>query len=177
MQKKWVGKQFMVADKIFFATKFMKTGVLAVLIFITLFSCTQENLRDLLIKKINLFNRYGDKYFYGFDISPLRESENSVFRVVRFDTINEYAIIELKPHNRIYKNFFKDTIGLQFVYAFEQLQCTSLTYIDNHVKINFKFNREKYLLFRGYPQNDSLISRFDTTNSIQIDDKWKYVKL
>jgi len=155
----------------------MKNRAFTAIVLMLFFSCTKETLEDTLVKKINTFNSFGRNYFYGFDISPLREGENSVYRAVRFDTINEYAIFELKPHHRIHKNFLKDTIGLQFINAFEQLQCSSLTSFDNHVRINFKFKSERYLLFFGYPQKDSLGSRFDTTNSIQINDKWKYLKI
>jgi len=155
----------------------MKSVFFATLAFVTLFSCSQEKLEYLLSQKINLFNIYGDSLFYGFAVSPLRENENSVYSVTRFDTLNEYAIIELYPHSKIHKNFSKDTIKVAFAHIFGQLHCTSLIYINNCAMINFRFYGDKYLLFRGYPQSDDYIPCFDTTDAIKIDARWYYLKL
>ena len=159
------------------------TGAILILM---MFACSKADLKETLLIKINLFSQHENKYFQNISITPLSREPNQKspkqFEVRKKGRPN-FAVIQTVPENRILKNYYSDSLTLDFVKAFSELD---LTWLHNYnavindtmsikpiTHLEFRFGKENIIIFRGnpYPKDRAqmIIDR-----STGLTDQWRF---
>lgn len=136
-------------------------------------SCRFETNKVLLIKKAQYFDSIGHKTFNGFNFGRLRKGENASYKVSKFDSSGDYAVIKIYPAPKIEKNFRRDSIDLNFIEKFKALNCYYLVCKDNFVRIDCQIGKYRYVLYRGTPFK-SIYLPVDTTLAKPLDGNWSF---
>lgn len=177
MQEKWTGVQYMEDEQIFFAIKntyLMKILFISFLFCISISYCKEENVNETMVNKIEYYENYGSVIFNKYQITEMRD-HGGIFKVSRLDSIKDYAIINIHSDSKIEKNFTTDTINSYFLNTFKKINCYYLIADGNFVRIDFRFQQNNFLLYKGYPSK-SIYLQIDTSKSIPINELWSFVK-
>ncbi len=153
----------------------MKAIQILTIFILFMVSCRHKSDEFTIIQKVHYFDSTGVKIFNNYKINAIREGKNSNYEINRFDTVKDYALIRLYPESQIEKNFYKDTIDLDFVNAFKTLNCYFLVCKDNFVRIDFEAKKIRYVLYKGVPIKTVYLP-LDTSKAIKIDKNWAYFK-
>ena len=160
--------------------------LLVIVLILVISSCTEPTLQNTLNNKVAIFEKYETTYFNNLSITPLSrepyQKSPKEFEI-RKKGKPGFAVIQTVPEIRILKNYYSDSLSIDFVKAFAELDVTWLhnfdvnkndsTTIKPVTHLEFHFGKDNIVLFRensyhlGY---DKVISE----KSILLNGKWRY---
>jgi len=143
--------------------------------FITIFFSCTSNVEQEILSKIQLFEVDKAECFSNISIKSLRAQKKP--KVLEFEVrkqkVSGYAIIQTKPEQKILKNFFKDSLDLEFVKSFDNLDVRTLINTEGFTKMESIIDDNKIIIFSGIPPNNFYLP-FDTSKSFSVNRDWKY---
>jgi hypothetical protein len=163
---------------------------ICLLIFLITIGCSKPELSNEISNKIDLFIKNEEKYFENIGIRSLARGANQKspleFEVTKPQKPS-HAIIQTKPEMRILKNYYSDSLTIEFVRAFAELGLTNFYNYDSGIQpiltskpitlLEFKFDRDRIIVFRGGPYFDSVSAKALIEKSIPIRTPWRYTRI
>lgn len=159
---------------------------IGLLLGVIMLTCSKPSLSNVIMDKIDLFDKYENIYFKNISITPLSREPNQrnpkEFEI-RKKGKPSFAVIQTMPEIRILKNYYSDTLSIDFVKVFSELDLTRLHNYDKSqtdtlfetpiTHLEFCFGKEGIVLFMNKPylSKDEVRKIFE--NSIPIDNKWR----
>ena len=161
--------------------------ILGLLVGLIILTCSKPNLANILVNKIELFEKYENIYFKNISITRLSRELNQRSPMefeIRKKGRPSFAVIQTKPEIRILKNYYSDTLTIDFVKAFSELDLTGLhNYNENQndtlfqmpiTHLEFRSGKENIMLFRNNPYQTKEFAQVIVDKSIPIEGNWKY---
>lgn len=146
-----------------------------IILLFALISCYNKSVEDEILTRIEKYYKYKNEYFKDMNIRTLREiyrPKTLDFKVRRVGN-NNYALIQTKPERFIYKNFYEDSINMEFVNVFAEMECRKLYNHGDFEFFVFRYKKLKVTVFKGIPNYINF--HYDTNKGIKIIDDWKYI--
>lgn len=161
--------------------------VLWLVLSLMMVSCSKPDLAVILNERIELFSKYEDAFFKNISITPLsRESnqESPTEFEIRRKGKPSFAVIQTLPESKVLKNYYTDSLTMDFVNAFSELNLTWLWNYDvgqddfmdciANTHLEFEFGKQSVILFRGSPHQSKDVAQVIIDKSSPIDGKWRF---
>jgi hypothetical protein len=161
----------------------MKQFILIISLLI-LFSCKKEE--DILYNlklSIDKYQQYNNTYFKDVRINLIRVPKNfkkAYYEIRRSNSLG-FAVFETRPKFVINKNFYSDSINLDFVSAVNDITKNKsyLLYLIENIKsenprLEILNKDNKYILFSNDSTANSYLKLGFKVET--IDENWKYIK-
>ncbi|MBK8968882.1 MAG: hypothetical protein IPM36_19855 [Lewinellaceae bacterium] len=153
----------------------ISTRLILITLGIAYLSCNgTDSINEVVDKKISHFKNYGMKLFCNYQITPFRKGKKSSFEIRRFDQNKDFAVVKLNPSPIIEKNFRIDPISIFFVQKFKTLDCYYFVCIDSFVRIDFKHNKDNYVLYKGTSKS-KLYMPLSIEQAVPVNSGWKLI--
>lgn len=152
----------------------MKVYSICILISINL-GCKQS-LQDSMLNKIETFERNETKYFTNITLHALRNSKKQKpleFQMFRKD-INGYAVFQVTPDRKIFRNFPHDSIQLDMVSVVDSLKIRGLYNYDEKTQLEFYYQDDYVILYRKNLFNRK--AECERSKPQEVIGDWQYFK-
>ena len=145
------------------------------LFLIILSSCKSSTLQEEAILRIQYYEKVKNNYFINTSIRSFREIYNP--KTLDFEVIKigkpSYAVIQTMPENYVFKNFYEDSLSIDFVNTFAQMNCRKLYNKDDFDFFEFIYKKQKVTVFKGIPNYVNF--HYDIKKGVDLLNDWKYL--